>query len=449
MRAEYTHLVNAAHRFSTAPSSGPPGLAAWGRAFGVASLIHLTLPDVQEPGWIGPAMLEAVGALWLLYRPAAAAFALCAIGTALPLLFLRDVLTQSMYLTWAASVGVFAAMGRADGFRDTIRLLTAGTYLLASVHKLNTDFFDPAISCANHAVAQFVQRWPWLTPVESIADALPILTLGIELAIAWLVLRGHPLMWLVGLVFHLPLTVTLAPAFGPVVMSGYVAAMRPRDAVVVRSIWAQRKGVLALGALLVVALDVVSTGSLEGPVFTLKLCLAGAIGAGGVLLLGSRVKSRRPTAGRVARIIAVAWCLHGLTPYFGLQYQHTAAMLSNLRVDRPCHNSLIFSPLLVGRDPYLRIESADIGQGQRPRRETVLESSLWNVAALHTMRRNWCRDHLRPIVLTGTWRGETFAMDDLCAPDWLTHLPGAEWLPAGFQRFQKNLPRTCQAACIH
>ncbi len=438
-----------AHRFSSDTSSGPPGLTAWGRAFGIASLLHLTLPDVQEPGWIGPAVLEAVGALWLLYRPAASAFALCALGTALPLLLLRDVLTQSMYLTWAASLGCLAALGRAGGFRDAIRLLTAGTYLLATVHKLNTGFLDPSISCANHAVAQFVDRWAWLSPVEGVEGVLPVVTLGVELLLAWLVFRGSSWMWLVGLVFHLPLTVTLAPAFGPVVMSGYVAAIRPRDAVTVRWIWARRKGALVLGGLLVLGLDVVSTGALVGPILSVKLLLAGAIGAGGVLLVWGGAKSRPPRAGMAARVVLAAWLLHGLTPYFGIQYQHTGAMLSNLRVDVECHNSLVFPRAMVGLDPYLRVTSARIGQGQRAAREKVLESSLWNVAALHTMRRNWCRPHLRPIALKGTWRGRAFAIDDLCDDAWISALPGAQWLPAGFQRFQKNLPRACAAACIH
>jgi len=150
-----------------------------------------------------------------------------------------------------------------------------------------------------------------------------------------------------------------------------------------------------------------------------------------------------------ARVVLAAWLLHGLTPYFGIQYQHTGAMLSNLRVDVECHNSLVFPRAMVGLDPYLRVTSARIGQGQRAAREKVLESSLWNVAALHTMRRNWCRPHLRPIALKGTWRGRAFAIDDLCDDAWISALPGAQWLPAGFQRFQKNLPRACAAACIH
>jgi hypothetical protein len=446
---EYTRVVSSAHRFSTREPEGRPGLRAWGRAFGVASLVHLTLPDVQAPGWLIPALMEGVGALWLLHRPAAGAFALCAVGTALPLLFLRDVLTQSMYLTWAASLGFVGALGKGGDVRGAVRLLTASAYAVAALHKLNTDFFDPGVSCANHAVAQVSARWPWAEPLAALDGALPFLVLGLELALAWLVLRGSPWMWLWGLVFHLPLTVTLAPAFGPVMFSGYVAATRTRDAAIARDIWRRHKGRLCLGGLLLVATDGLSIGELEGPVLIAKLFVAGAIAAGALSLVGRPARAAAPRSSLGAKLVAVGWLLHGLTPYLGLQYQHTGAMLSNLRVDVACHNSVVFPSSLMATDPYLHIDSARIGRGQRAARERVLEASLWNIAALHTMQRNWCVPELRPIQLKGSWRGRAFEIADLCDDDWLDALPGARWLPAGFQRFQKNLGQACHAACIH
>ena len=114
---------------------------------------------------------------------------------------------------------------------------------------------------------------------------------------AWLVLRGSPWMWLLGLAFHLPLTVTLAPAFGPVMFSGFVAATRPRDAVVARDIWRRQKSRLCLGGLFLVALDGLSTGGLAGPLLTAKLFVAGAIAAGAVSLIGRRAHALAPRAG--------------------------------------------------------------------------------------------------------------------------------------------------------
>lgn len=104
---------------------------------------------------------------------------------------------------------------------------------------------------------------------------------------------------------------------------------------------------------------------------------------------------------------------------------------------------------LRGVDPYIRIDSASIGHGARPARERSVEATLWNVAALHTMRRNWCIPELRPIRYRGQWRGRAFEIADLCAEGWLDDLPGAAAWPAGFQRFQKNLLRECPTACVH
>ena len=123
-------------------------------------------------------------------------------------------------------------------------------------------------------------------------------------------------------------------------------------------------------------------------------------------------------------------------------------MLSNLRVDDPCHNSWLAPRSVRLVEPYLRIDVAAIGHGQRPKREQTLRNTLWNIAALHVMHDNWCIAELRPIRLAGTWRGRSFDIPDLCAADWSRALPGADVLPY-YQALQKNLPRRCHAACIH
>ena len=88
-------------------------------------------------------------------------------------------------------------------------------------------------------------------------------------------------------------------------------------------------------------------------------------------------------------------------------------------------------------------------QGARPERARRIEATLWNRAALFTMRRNWCVPHLRPIRFRGTYRGQPFVIDDLCAADWLDAAPQLDTALPGFQRFQKNLSRACPAACVH
>lgn len=429
--------------------SGAARLAAWARLFAVGSLVHLTLPDIQQPGWQAPAVIELAGALWLLVRPSAFGFVLCGLGTLWPLLALRDVLTQSALLTVFAGIG---AAGCALGWRralDAARLVTAATYALAALHKLNTAFFDPAYSCANHAWAQVVARYGAIEALSPPAGALPFLAIGLELALALAVWRRSRWMWPLGIVFHLPLTVTLAPAFAAVMFIGYAAAVPVRDRVRLRRI-ARRHGVrIAAAGLLAGALDLALLGGVPDVAAWLKVIAAGALLAWTLPLLGARRSPPPPRADRAGRVVTALWVLHGLTPYVGWQYQHTAAMLSNLRIDAGCHNSLVFPEWLVGVDPYVRIDAASIGDGARPEREETVEATLWNLAALHTMRRNWCVAELRPIRFEGSWRGRPFVIADLCAEGWLDALPGAARWPAGFQRFQKNLLRACPAACVH
>lgn len=72
---------------------------------------------------------------------------------------------------------------------------------------------------------------------------------------------------------------------------------------------------------------------------------------------------------------------------------------------------------------------------------------------IRQMRKNWCRDELRPFYLAGTWRGRTFEIPDLCAPELEWPFVGDGYLGTQFfddhLRFQRNLYRECPRACIH
>lgn len=413
----------------------------WARAFGLGSLVHLTLPDFEQAGWGLPGVIEAVGAVWLLWRPAAPAFALCLVGTLWPLLFLRDVLTQSALLS------LWAALGLVGALRPTLRTpalaavgrVTAGTYLLAALHKLNTAFFTPELGCAEHAWRQVAERYG----LPDGLPAAPYLAVGIEVALGILLWRRSGFAWPLGIAFHLPLTVTLAPAFGAVMLAGYVATLDARALVKWRRMWWRRwPWILGLGGAATVVEWTWAARGEVGPALKTGAAMA-------VFLLGISTLRHRAAACShpLPRLALGLWLANGLTPYLGLQYQHTAAMLSGLRIDAGCHNSLVVPEALVIEDPYLRIDAARIGPG-KPYRERILLESLWNLPALHTMHRNWCIPEHRPITLGGTWRGEAFHIPDLCAADWQDALPDRAWLP-GFQRFQKNLGRACLQACIH
>lgn len=431
----------------------------WARALGLATLIHVSLPDFAHPGWIWPGLVQGAGGLWLLVRPHPAAFGLVLAGQVWTLLALRDVLTQSMYLGWCAAIGLVGALRHAErATLATVRALTAGLYLLAALHKLNTDFFRADIGCGAHAWHQVVQYFNLPEAALALDPIMGALAWGMEVALVVLIWRGHPLRWPLAAAFHLPLTVTLAPAFAAVTLSGYVAAGTAREAVLWRQVWRQHRWALIAGGVAIAGGGLAMHGAFDA-VHGLKMAALGMLAIGG---LEVHKRARRTRAGLGQRLplrsagrwVAAAWLVHGLLPYTGIQYQHTAAMLSNLRVDPECHNSLVMPEAMRVVDRYIRIDEARFADGQRPKRARRLVETLWNVTALHTMRRNWCVDHLRPIRLTGSWRGRLFLIEDLCADDWAQSLSGGrsgagvELLPQ-MQVYQKNLPRACHQACIH
>lgn len=432
-----------------------PLLRFWARALSLALVVHVGLPDYDEPGWGGPRALKLAAAAILLVRPHALGFALC-LGTSLyTLLALRDVLTQQLLLACMSGAGLVAALaGTRSSARAALQVAAvaaAGTYLLAALHKLNTDFFDPAVSCAHHAWTQVEAFWfAWAALPGPPGVWLPAAIVGIELVFVALLLRGSPWIWPLGIAFHLPLTVTLAPAFGAVMLVGYAAAMGPRTVVRWRRTFRRHKRLLALAAALALGLDAAAHGGLGPWDGRLKVAAAGTLFAWAVL---AGLRRERLRLGRASFAFGAVYLLHGLLPYTGLKVQHAGAMLSNLRIDPACHNSLIFPATLRMRDPYVYVDEAHIGQGQRPARERVLRETLWSIAALHAARENWCIAELRPIVLRGHWRGEPFTLPDLCAEDFVEHLPdaglpGASFFP-WYQALQKNLPRACHAACVH
>lgn len=423
----------------------------------MAVLVHAYLPDYDEPGWAGPRWLKIAGALVLLWRPHALGFAASLAASLWTLFWLRDVLTQQVVLALMALAGLVAAVRgtkrAARAALDAAALVTAATYTLAALHKLNADFFDPNVSCAQHAWAQVEGFWlSWLPAHDPPGAWLAALIVAWEVALAVLLLRRSPWVWPLGIAFHLPLTVTLAPAFGAVMLAGYAAAMAPRTLVAWRRVLRARWRFVCAAGGVALALDLATHGA-PGPWDgRLKVFVAGGLLAT-ALLAGLPGPVRRRRFATAAWAVAALFVAQGLLPYLGLKVQHSAAMLSNLRVDATCHNSLVFPAGLLVRDPYVYVDEAMIGQGQRPEREAVLRQTLWSVAALHAAQANWCIPELRPITLRGRWRGESFEIPDLCEPDFASRLPAAGWPPPDllpwYQALQKNLPRACHAACVH
>ena len=67
------------------------------------------------------------------------------------------------------------------------------------------------------------------------------------------------------------------------------------------------------------------------------------------------------------------------------------------------------------------------------------------------MRKNWCIKEQRPLKMQGRYLSQPFLLEDLCEQDALDIIYQRSNLPikGTWQRFQKNLQKSCHQACIH
>jgi hypothetical protein len=492
------------------PQSRVVQVVTW--LFVFASACHLWLGDVWQPDWLLANLVYIAGLALLCWRGAALGWLLSAIGLAIPLLFHRDQLTQSVILLifsstagisllvdgWRATrpktappngpsngarhhlMGARAASGGFSGGERVIlgvfRGVTICTYLLAVLHKLNDQFFDPAFSCAAYGVDELMTYWAvpadalpswWLA---ALMTASPWLILAGEGGVAVLYLLGRrKLAWQLAVAFHIPLTLTMAPAFAFVMLIGHAAFLRPEDLSKLRTLRGSSLVggffLIGCGAAFLTTASLLAHGNVpEWTMIPREWLLWGLL----LTLLVAFPPWRRSTwaaqrdhalknpalLARIAVAVVVSiFVLNGLTPYLGVQYQHAGAMVSNLRIDRGCWNSLVVPESVRLADNYIRVEDVYFGEpGRVADYEKIVLEQLWSPPQVRQMRRNWCRDEVRPFYLRGTFRGREFVIEDVCAGEALPFEDdgffGVE-IFGDYLRFQKNLLRECPQACIH
>lgn len=437
------------------------------RAFALGAAIHLTLPDAAQPGWLAPDLVLAAGAVLLFVNGGLAGWVLCAAGVVWPLAALGDQLTQSVYMIAVAASAVALWLGTATGraarldhdLARVVRVLTILVYATAALHKLNRGFLDAEVSCASQGVVVLARNWgipaiawPPLLP------AWPVVFLFVEAALPVL-LRVRPLLGMIlGVAVHIPLTIVFAPAFAFVVTTGYVAFLREEELRALGRVLAERRRlVLLLGGGLGLAsfalymrVHRVVYWLWSGKEVLLWMGLVWLIGAwvgGAPRFRDAGAWRDGPTKSRSGRVtlalVATLWLANALTPYLGLQFHHTAAMLSNLRVDRGCWNSLVFPESMRLVEPYLRIDAAHL-EGAPPEATLALRARLWTPESLRRARHDLCRAGRGPLALEARWQGRRYVVRDLCRA-WPF---GSSALPH-WKGFQDNLDRECPQYCIH
>lgn len=437
------------------------------RAFALAATARLTLPDALDSRWWLPSGALWLGAALLAACGAPLGWLLCALGTLAPHLFLEDQLSQSVFLCFCASTAVACAFGSRSGrgrrlteeLPSAVRVLTAGVYAFAVIHKLNSGYFDPRVSCANEGLRVLFAnlRFP---PPEAWGDLAsasfwPAVHLVVESAIPVLLLWRPGVGVLLGAAMHLPLTIIFAPSFAFAMLSGWVCFFTSgelgRALAAVRRHWVRVLCLGAAGAALSRLAFFPERWS-EDPEWCIKEALLWFLYAAIAVAVSADVGLATPgaTVRRwTARVVVpgALFTLNALTPYTGLQFHHAAAMLSNLRIDQGCWNSWLFPEVLRGRDPYVRLDRVVFAPGRAtPEASGAFVDRLWEPAALLEARARWCRTHPEPLEVELSYQGRHFRIPDLCADGaW----PLGEPPLRGFRRFQTSLTRDCRQRCGH
>jgi hypothetical protein len=421
------------------------------RAFAFASAIHLTLQDALVWDWLVPNVLYWIGLVLLVWRGSVAGWLLSVLGLVGPLLFLGDQLTQSGLLLVYAVAALCFGFGRSRGERmkthlpDTVAWLTTATYAIAAFHKLNSGFFDPEVSCASVGMDVLGQNWsiPALG-TKSLAWLWPFVFIGVETAVTVL-LRVRTLAGIaLALATHIPLTIVFAPSFAFTMIVGWVCLFDERQLHRLADVLIERyKLILPLGTLLGLASFALYMRDhwvvYVDWSFKEVLLWIGLVWALAAL-------PRFPTAMPVLRPSKVGWALvaiwvaHGLVVYTGLEFHHTGAMLSNLRVDHGCWNHYLVPESARVVEPYVRVEALE-SHGDEALVHT-LETTLWNRRSLAWFAEERCGAGL-PLV-RATYDDRTVDVD-LCRDAW----PFGEPFLSGARTHQDNLERRCPQRCIH
>jgi len=232
------------------------------------------------------------------------------------------------------------------------RVAFVTTMGFVALHKLNTDFLDPAMSCENVIAGWLTENWGRAGAlVERLGS--PWATVVVEAGLLVLVVVWPAAGIIAVSGFFLMLGLVGAPSTAGIVMvmswaffdDDALARLRPH-----------RRTIAAGAALTVVALAGGLIAGYQGTalsremiVLVVMLAVVPAALALGLVWAGPRAPAAPPPAapgsGWLVRGIplatAVVLLANGMAPYLGLRFNYSFAMWSNLRADQHRWNSLI------------------------------------------------------------------------------------------------------------
>ena len=241
--------------------------------------------------------------------------------------------------------------------RASLLLLYAAT----GFHKLNQDFFDPAVSCAVTLYGQLRAQVPILPPAGALGGTLPVGVLAIELGLPILLLvrRTRTFGVLLGVGFHLLMALAGYPRFSATGGALLLLFLPPGSLVWPDSV--RIAAAIGSGAAIVL-------GAETSDPFFLWLSVGVLLVVGGV---AARQLLKPPEPGGTPAFESPGWAAVGpalivlstIAPYLGLGTERAFAMYSNLRTEGGRSNHLLYSarwmPFGYQRDMVEVVESPD------------------------------------------------------------------------------------------
>ena len=319
-------------------------------------------------------------------------------------------LVTALHLGVLARRGGAGALERSGQLRSELdelharvfRVFAVTTLVLAGLHKLNADFFAPG-SCAE--LSERLREW-WILPFELPIIPSPAGVVALELLTPALLLI-YPRIGILAVIYIMAGLGHIGPAgFASTCVVMSLAFLDAGDAALLRSLVRRRWGAIAGATLVVIA---ISHSCYEGVSTWLKFGLLElllipvtcmVVGVGVARLRGARDLRKRlePAAFRwrrrprttlpgLASWLALILLVNGLTPYLGVKYRFSVAMLSNLRVDQARWNSYVVPEWVRMRDtPHVTARWQPEAAGKRKakvkRGHHVLRDGLYTGDAL-------------------------------------------------------------------
>jgi hypothetical protein len=326
--------------------------------------------------------LLMLAALWALVQPrstvALALLAAVQIGTTVvqsPTIPNHQLFAALVNLTLLGAIAVFVMKGRRIDIdrgqllatiAPPIRISLLVLYFFAFFHKLNTDWFDPAVSCGTYLYTGLRTRLTFLPESVAAHHSVIWLSLGLEALIPLLLLsrRTRSAGILIGIIFHgllalhpnhsfynfSSMLIALFALFATPVIDRLGPAAESR----IQTAAAWFAGVFVCCYLLTLS-GLTPTPTPRYPFSWLFLIACTSLVAGFVWLLraeGARADHRGLLRLRhpVLAALPIVVFVNGLTPYLGLKTEDTWAMFSNLRTEGGISNHLVMPPGLQAFD---------------------------------------------------------------------------------------------------